>query len=58
MKELYTKPVSEVNEFSQTADVITTSGTDWGFGGNDKSDTLIKAFGDGRNAVSFCVLKP
>ena len=26
MKELYTKPVSEVNEFSQTADVITTSG--------------------------------
>ena len=34
MKELYTKPVSEVNEFSQTADVITTS-TDWGFGGND-----------------------
>ena len=39
MKELYTKPVSEVNEFSQTADVITTSGgtdgTDWGFGGND-----------------------
>ena len=39
MKELYTKPVSEVNEFSQTA------------------DTLIKAFGDGRNAVSFCVLK-
>ena len=33
MKELYTKPVSEVNEFSQTADVITTSGegTDWGF---------------------------
>jgi hypothetical protein len=36
MKELYTKPVSEVNEFSQTADVITTSGgTDWGFGGQD-----------------------
>lgn len=35
MKELYTKPVSEVNEFSQTADVITTSGTDWGFGGHD-----------------------
>lgn len=39
MKELYTKPVSEVNEFSQTADVITTSGegtgTDWGFGGKD-----------------------
>ena len=36
MKELYTKPVSDVNEFSQTADVITTSGgTDWGFGGND-----------------------
>jgi hypothetical protein len=30
MKELYTKPVSEVNEFAQTADVITTSGTDWG----------------------------
>ena len=25
MKELYTKPVSEVNEFSQTADVITLS---------------------------------
>ena len=37
MKELYTKPVSEVNELSQTADVITTSGngTDCGFGGND-----------------------
>ncbi len=38
MKELYTKPVSEVNEFSQTADVITTSGpggTDFGYGGND-----------------------
>lgn len=31
MKELYTKPMSEVNEFAQTADVITTSGgTDWG----------------------------
>ena len=36
MKELYTKTVSEVNEFWQTADVIITSGgTDWGFGGND-----------------------
>lgn len=30
MKELYTKPMSEVNEFAQTADIITTSGTDWG----------------------------
>lgn len=37
MKELYTKPVSEVNEFSQTADVITTSynGTDWAFAGHE-----------------------
>ena len=36
MNELQTKPVSQVNEFSQTADVITPSGgTDWGFGGKD-----------------------
>ncbi len=33
MKELYTKPMSEVSEFT-TTDVVTTS-TDFGYGGHE-----------------------